>query len=87
MGQLLTKEGLRSSEEGSDVRVLARSQTLTVLQGLGPDRKRSLLRFLYESHLIDNDNPIVRLAGADLRGADLKGADLRGANLDRKSVV
>jgi|SRR5215217_583435 len=36
MGQLLTKEGLRNPEKGSDVRVLARSQTLTVLQGLDP---------------------------------------------------
>src|SRR5215217_4166026 len=34
MGQLLTKEKLRSSEAGPDVRTLARAQTLTVLQGL-----------------------------------------------------
>jgi hypothetical protein len=96
MGQLLTKEELRGSEEGSDARVLARSQTLTVLQGLGPDRKRSLLRFLYESHLIDDDDPIVKLAGADLRrgnlkgavleGADLEGADLEGAKLERADL-
>jgi hypothetical protein len=81
MEPLLTKEGLRSSEEGSDVRVLARSQTLTALQGLGPNRKHILLRFLYESHLIDGPDSIISLAGADLEGADLEGADLKGANL------
>jgi hypothetical protein len=98
MGQLLTKEGLRNSEKGSDVRVLARSQTLAVLAtqrrglegGLGA-RKRFLLQFLYESRLIDSNNEIVSLAGADLRwvwlpeaelgGANLGGVDLRGANL------
>ena|SRR5215203_3859512 len=67
MGQLLTKENLRKSAKDADVRILARSQTLTVLQGLSPDRKRILLRFLYESHLIKGDDTIVSLAGADLR--------------------
>jgi hypothetical protein len=87
MGQLLTREGLRRSEDLSDdVRILARSQTLTVLAGLGPGRKRILLRFLYESHLIDRNNAFVILDGADLRGADLSRAvlveaDLGGADL------
>src|ERR687885_501623 len=65
MRQLLTEEGLRSSEKDSDVHVSAWSQTLTVLQRLGPDRKQNLLRFLYELHLIGNDTSIVSLAGAD----------------------
>ena len=81
MGQLLTKENLRSSEEDADVRVLARSQTLTVLQGLGPDRKQVLLRFLYESHLIDKQGNVVILTGADLSKANLRGAYLGEANL------
>jgi hypothetical protein len=38
-------------------RELARSQNLTVLQGINPDRKRTLLRFLYESPLIDRVGP------------------------------
>src|SRR5215203_5325624 len=81
MGQLLTKENLRSSEEDADVRVLARSQTLTVLQGLGPGRKQVLLRFLYESHLIDKQGNVVILTGADLSKANLRGAYLGEANL------
>ena len=97
MGQLLTEVELRQSEKGSDARVLARSQTLTVLQGLSADRKRILLRFLYESHLIDRgDDTIVDLAGADLRGAnvslaylheaDLREANLRGAKVSQKQL-
>ena len=81
MGELLTKEKLRSSEKDADVRVLARSQTLTVLQGLSPDRIRILLGFLYESHLVAGDDAIVSLAGANLQGADLQRADLQGAGL------
>jgi Pentapeptide repeats (8 copies) len=81
MGRLLAEEGLRSSEKDSDVRVSARSQTLTVLQRLGPDRKQKLLRYLYESHLIGKDDPIVSLAGSDLSEADLRRADLSETNL------
>ncbi len=87
MGQLLTKENLRSSEEGSDVRVLARSQTLTVLQGLGPNHKQILLRFLNESQLINNEAPIVSLVGANLIGANLRGADLSEADLSEAKLI
>src|SRR5215207_6407726 len=83
MGQLLTKEKLRCSQIDDDVRVLARSQTLMMLQGLGPDRKRILLGFLYESHLITGDDSIVSLAGADLKEAVLDGAHLDGTHLNR----
>jgi hypothetical protein len=86
MRQLLTKEGLGSSGEGSDVRELARSQTLGVLQGLGPNRKQTLLRFLYETHLIDNDNAVISLAGANLSEANLSEANLSEANLSRSDL-
>jgi hypothetical protein len=36
---------------------VVRAQTLSVLEGLDPDRKRILLRFLYESGLIRKDKP------------------------------
>ena len=86
MGHLLTNEGLRSSKEGADVRILARSQTLTVLKGLSPDRKQILLRFLYESHLISGDDTIVSLIGAHLNDVDLYGAHLQGANLSEAKL-
>jgi hypothetical protein len=43
---------LRRSTMGDDLSTVARAQTLAVLEGLDPDRKRILLQFLYESNLI-----------------------------------
>jgi hypothetical protein len=97
MGQLmLLEEGdpvatkpkpLRKSAVGDEVRVLARARTLTVLRRLGPERKRSVLDFLYEANLIQHQHiivlgsPDIEYSAADLSGADLRGAVLRSANL------
>jgi Pentapeptide repeats (8 copies) len=98
MGQLLIREELRSSKKESNARILARAQTLVALHNAGPDHKRIVLQFLYESALIyRNPEPVVELAGANLKeaklgwiwqnGANLKGvllqwADLRNAFLE-----
>jgi uncharacterized protein YjbI with pentapeptide repeats len=63
------------------VRTIARVRTLTVLRGLDSIRKASVIQFLHESSLIDNNKCIIDLGDADLRGADLNGADLHGALL------
>ena len=63
------------------VQEVVRAQTLSVLEGLDPDRKRILLRFLYESGLIYKDKPVVSLAAANLSGADLSGANMQGATM------
>jgi CheY-like chemotaxis protein len=76
----LTPEG-KLNPEYEEVRKIARVRTLTVLQRLDAERKGSVLRFLYESSLIDNDKRIIDLAGADLNRAALSGANLSGANL------
>jgi uncharacterized protein YjbI with pentapeptide repeats len=91
MDTYLRQEGLRHSEEGEEVRSLARAQTITVLGRLGPEGKGSVVRFLYEASLIDKERPLVDLGEADLseaklglaelRGADLAHADLHGADL------
>jgi pentapeptide repeat protein len=82
MSGLLLEENLRDSWEGSEARRLARARTLTVLGRLSPDRKGSVVRFLYESALIQEGNPIVDLATADLSNADLSPTfDLKTANL------
>jgi uncharacterized protein YjbI with pentapeptide repeats len=73
---------------------VARARTLTVLSRLDGDRKSSVLEFLYESGLIDQEqvlldesnlikrrHNIVRLERANLRGANLFWANLSGANL------
>jgi uncharacterized protein YjbI with pentapeptide repeats len=91
VGNLLVEQPLRDATLGDTLSTVARAQTLAVLEGLDPDRKRILLQFLYESHLIDAGEAVVSLAGANLgetnlerailRGANLTGANLTGANL------
>ncbi len=67
--------------EYEEVRNIARVRTLTVLPQLNPQRKRSIIRFLQESGLINNDNTIVKLTYADLTEADLYSAYLAKTNL------
>jgi uncharacterized protein YjbI with pentapeptide repeats len=78
---------LRRSTLGDNLSTVARAQTLAVLEGLDPDRKRILLQFLYESNLIQVDDPIISLRGANLSGADLSGANLSRANLSRANLT
>ena len=82
VGTLLIEQPLRTASSGEKLSTVVRAQTLAVLQGLDPDRKRILLQFLYESGLINKDKPVVRLKHANLRFANLNAANLRGANLD-----
>ncbi len=92
--ELLLDKDLRASDA---VQKNARARTLVVLPHLDPDRKRSVLQFLYESGLLQKEGTIVnlqdadlskahlryaRLSGADLSGADLSGADLNEAHLN-----
>jgi hypothetical protein len=83
VGKFLIEKPLRRASPGDNLSTVVRAQTLSVLEGLDPDRKRILLLFLYESGLIHKDKPVVSLAAADLGGARLLGADLRAARLGR----
>jgi hypothetical protein len=81
MGQMLLNQDLLSSEEGSELRTLARARTLSVFGPLNPEGRRIALVFLNEAALIDNPDPVISLFSADLSEADLSEADLSGANL------
>lgn len=92
ISELLLKEHLRESEPNAEVRSVARARTFNVLRGLDAVRRRSILRFLYESGLIRTDikNGILDLSGlslyklslhADMRSIDLSGVNLRKTNL------
>jgi uncharacterized protein YjbI with pentapeptide repeats len=70
-----------ANTEGENSRAVAQAQTLAVLEGLDPTRKRSLVQFLYYSALIKKDKPVISLGGANLRGVGLRWANLREANL------
>ena len=93
MSTLVLANNLRSStednatEDSKDARALARARTLAVLGSLGPDlgqgpnRKRTVMEFLYEASLIDKDNLIIRLDTANLENADLDYLNLENAYL------
>jgi len=95
MGQMLLDERrpLRQSERDSEERTLARARTLTILQRLDPEHKRSVLQFLSDSYLIEatpapiwgeTDAPYARTKSPPvirLDKADLEHADLMGMYL------
>jgi uncharacterized protein YjbI with pentapeptide repeats len=92
MTELLLEKGLRTSSPDSEVRVVARSRTLTTLEGLDGERKGIVLAFLQEANLISQgptfskSTSVISLEGANLSGTilwntNLGGVDLRGANL------
>jgi uncharacterized protein YjbI with pentapeptide repeats len=91
MSELLLGEKLRESEGSDELHKIARVRTLTVLAQLDGKRKGSVLQFLYEAGLINNDNKVIDLTGADLTGADLSNArlvkvDLSGTNLSSANL-
>ena len=80
MSHLLLEKDLRNSEQ-DEVRMLARARTLTVLARLDPDRKSSVLRFLYETSLIDKSGPVIKLSGVSILSSISGAADLSGLDL------
>jgi cell division protein FtsB len=102
MSQLALDESLLTSEDDSAIRTLARARTLVVLDALdSSDRKRRVLRFLYEMDLIQaksSGKPIIKLSYANLhnfkarsirllKGANLTQATLSGAELYKADLV
>ena len=101
MSQLLTDKDqpLHQAQPGDNLSIVARARTLTILSRLDSGRKRSVLEFLYESRLIDQQQAlldesnlierrhnIVSLQQADLIEAYLIEAYLSGANLSRADL-
>ena len=96
MSTLLIDKDLRNSEQGSEMRTLARAYTLTVLARVDGSYKTAVIKFLEEAGLVqitgmkDQDTisttpPVVSLARARLQGADLSEpgtvTNLEGADL------
>jgi uncharacterized protein YjbI with pentapeptide repeats len=86
MTALLLEEGLRDSEEGDEVRTIARSRTLSVLRRLDGKRKAEVVQFLQEADLIHVDSSIVDLSEAILREADLRESELQRAKLSKANL-
>jgi Pentapeptide repeats (8 copies) len=86
VGALLIEKPLRRASTGDNLSTVVRAQTLSVLEGLEPDRKGILLRFLYESGLIYKRKLVVSLVAANLDKANLSGADLSEADLSETKL-
>jgi hypothetical protein len=84
IGQLLLDKDqpLRDSEEDSEVRVLARAQTLALLPRLDPQHKRRVLHFLFEARLILTGGPEKWSGTVGLFSSAPPVIPLRDANLD-----
>ena len=80
MSELLLKGELQS-DKNKEARNVARIRSLSVLRGLDERRKGFVLRFLKEADLINRENTLVDLSGADLALAELRGANLVNSNL------
>jgi hypothetical protein len=102
IADLMAHDKLLHSAPIDDSRTVAQALTLTTLRQVGPARRGLLVRFLFETKLINNDYKVVTLReadvsgallrGADIRdcyfyGADLHGSDLRGTNLSFAILV
>jgi len=77
----MVEQDLHGSEKGDVVRTMAQARTSAALGAVGPDNRRTLLLFLYDSRLINRGSAIISLVDAELRDAELRGADLHGADL------
>jgi uncharacterized protein YjbI with pentapeptide repeats len=84
MSTLMLENKLRSSEEDSEARTLARARTLTVLRRVDTSRRDEVIQFLLEAdllHRVGESAPVIELGRADLRDANLLKANLSGADL------
>ena len=89
VGKLLADKDrpLHRSTLGDNLSTLVRAQTLAVLGGLDPTRKQILLEFLHSSNLINVEQPVISLRGADLSVADLSEVDLTETNLSETELT
>lgn len=83
---LLHSSLLRSSDDNF-IRETVRRMTLSTFETLDGRRKTEMFKFLVDSHLIDQPNPVALLDGADLSGANLFNANLAGAKLVRSNFT
>lgn len=90
MGVLLLDRNLRTADEDSNVRNVARARTLTTLAALDPYRKQKVLRFLDETKLIQasspDGKPVISLGYAELDGVRLGHVGSLGA-FNLKGIV
>jgi uncharacterized protein YjbI with pentapeptide repeats len=82
VSNLMLEKALCASQPNSEVRYVARAQTLTALRRLDGERKGILIRFLYDAKLIED-----KAAAVDLDEADLSEASLRAVCLEKAALA
>jgi len=87
MSALLLENDLSNRVKLDKVRKIGRVRTLTVLRRCDGKRKAIVLQFLCESDLINKDNTVVGLEGADFSEAELFRAQLSKADLSRANLT
>ncbi|GCE10959.1 pentapeptide repeat-containing protein [Tengunoibacter tsumagoiensis] len=102
ISDLMAHDKLLQAPNGDAARTVAQARTYEIFRTLDPARKATVLRFLNETRLINNDYHIVALTDVDaqkaslahidlsdtaLTGCLLKGADLQGANLSNATLI
>jgi len=78
---LLLERNLRQADSDDEVARAARAHTLTLLRELDGRARGQVLRFLYESALLNADHPAVDLQSAQLSAIDLARVQMAGVNL------
>lgn len=81
MSDLLLIYHLASSKSGYELRAVADARTYTAVRSLDPNRKGTILRFLWEANLINGPQPIISIPAANLRETILANANLPETNL------
>lgn len=80
MSKLMLEKELLSTHS-PEVRNMARVWTLAVVRGLDKERQRVVLQFLYDSKLIQGNDPVVSLVDAEFISVVLSMLNLSEANL------
>ncbi len=101
LSDLILEHNLLTSDEGHIVRALASTRTRTTLRVLDGERRGRVIRFLYDTGLIDTDKKIISTKDLDLYGANMIGfhfknacltnacldnSDFRGAKMDNVNL-
>jgi uncharacterized protein YjbI with pentapeptide repeats len=97
MATLLLEHDLRESADGSEVRAIARAQTLATLRKQDAEGRSTIVRFLIDAGLLQaspsdgRGGAVLRLAGAELNrvgltNAELEFVDFTGTNLSSATL-
>ena len=78
---MLLSRNLRQASTEDEAARAARAHTLTIFRQLDGEGRGQIVRFLYESALLNAGEPIVDLQSAELRGILLDQTHLSGINL------